>query len=77
MPVCCCVCEPPETAKSLGDDTRAVVALPNWHLEHELHTLVCSNVSVRGREERGLRAHRRVLETRTRAEVNVRPRPLV
>ena len=26
-----CMCEPTETAQSLGDDTDAVVTLPKWH----------------------------------------------
>ena len=34
----CCMCEPMETAQSLGDDTHAVVARPKWAREHGLHT---------------------------------------
>ena len=32
------MCEPVETAQSLGDDTHAVVARPKWAREHGLHT---------------------------------------
>ena len=32
------MCEPMETAESLGDDTHAVVARPKWAREHGLHT---------------------------------------
>ena len=28
--VCCCMCEPQETAQSLGDDTYAVLGRPRW-----------------------------------------------
>ena len=32
-----CTCEPTETARSLGDDTHAVVTRPKWAPEHGLH----------------------------------------
>ena len=31
MSVSCCVCEPMETAQSLGDDTHAVIVLQSGH----------------------------------------------
>ena len=30
IPMSCCMCEPMETAQSLGDDTHAVVTRPKW-----------------------------------------------
>ena len=33
-----CMCEPVETAQSLGDDTHAVGTRPKWAREHGLHT---------------------------------------
>ena len=44
-----CMCEPLETAQSLGDDTRAVVARPKWAREHGLHR-VWSRVTSMGCE---------------------------
>ena len=62
------MCEPVETAQSLGDDTHVVVARPKWAREHGSHTECGHVVSM------GLRAWPidDVLRTRTRAEVNVR-----
>ena len=64
----CCMCEPSETAQSPGDDTHAVAARPKWIQEHGFHR-VCGPFY---RWVASL-AHREVLETRTRAEVTVRP----
>ena len=55
-----------------GDDTHAVGTRPRWAQEHGIHTEcgpLCRWVASL--------AHRQVLGTRTWAEVNVRPRPLV
>ena len=55
-----------------GDNTHAVATRPKWAQEHGLHTKcgsLCRWVASV--------AHRKVLETRTRANENVRPRPLV
>ena len=72
MSTCLCMCEPMETAQSLGDDTHAVVKRPKWPSEHERHTAcgpLCWLVTSL--------AHQQVLGTRTRAELNVSPRPLM
>ena len=72
MSTCLCMCEPVETAQSLGDDTHAVVKRPKWALEHERHTAcgpLCWWVTSL--------AHQWVLGTRTRAELNVSPQPLM
>ena len=45
MTASCCMCDPPEMAHSLGDDTHAVMTLPKWH-ESTDFTLVWSTVSV-------------------------------
>ena len=71
MSISCCMCEPMETAQSLGDDSHAVVTRPKWAWEHRLQR-VCGPLC------RGVvcLAHRSVLE-QGRAEVHARPRPLV
>ena len=68
MPMSCCMCESQETAQSLGDDTHEVVKRPKWASEHGQHTQC-------GRFCRWVEslAHRQVLGTWSRAEVNVRP----
>ena len=38
IPMSCCMCEPKETAQSLGDDTHAVVKRPRWASEYGQHT---------------------------------------
>ena len=48
MPTSCCMCEPLETAQSLGDDTHAVVSRPKSASEHGLHIGVQSALSVGG-----------------------------
>ena len=67
-----CMCEPVETAQSLGDDTYAVVTRPKWAREQGLHKVCgppCRWV---------VRLYpRNLLDTRTWAEVTVRPRPFV
>ena len=40
----CCMCEPMETAQSLGDDTHAVVIRLTWAREHGLHRGVVPSV---------------------------------
>ena len=67
MSMSCCMCEPMETAQSLGDDTHAVVARPSGHESTDDTQSVVPHVGL---------AHRRVLGTRTWVEVNVRPHPL-
>ena len=37
-PMSCCMCEPMETAQSLGDDTHAVVKRPKWAWEYGIDT---------------------------------------
>ena len=37
-PMSCCMCEPTETAQSLGDDAHAAVKRPKSASEHGLHT---------------------------------------
>ena len=54
-----------------GDDTHAVGTRPKWAREHVIH-IYCGSLC---RWVASL-AHRQVLETGTRANVNVRPRPL-
>ena len=71
MSMSCCMCEPMETAQSLGDDTHAVVLGPMWASEHGLHCVVWSLLSVGCKPGPSISAR-----TRTRADVNVRPRPL-
>ena len=67
----CCMCEP-VTAQSLGDDAHAVVKWPKWASEHgPTHIGVVQCVG-----GAASLAHRYALDTRTRAEVNVRSRPL-
>ena len=39
------MCEPVETAQSLGDDTPVVIARPKWAREHGLRTDVWSHMS--------------------------------
>ena len=43
----CCMCEPTETAQSLGDDTHAVVKRPRRASERGLHTK-CGSLCVSG-----------------------------
>ena len=43
----CCMCEPTETAQSLGDDTHAVVKRPRTASEHGFHTK-CGSLCVSG-----------------------------
>ena len=71
MPMSCCMCEPMETAQSLGDDTHAVAMGPMWAGEHGLHCVVWSLMSVGCKPGQSTGAR-----TRTRANVSVRPRPL-
>ena len=68
----CCRCEPVETAGSLGGDTHAVGTRPKW--AREARTAQSAVPLCRWGASL---AHRQVLETRTRAEVNVRPRLLM
>ena len=69
MTTSCCKCEPMETGPSLGDDTHAVAARPEWAREHGLHMGVvhCVGGFFRLGPSKGA-------QTRTWAEVNVRPR---
>ena len=67
----CCMCEPLETAQSLWRRHTCGGYTAKVGRDHGLHT-VCGPMR---RWVAGL-AHRKVLETRTWAEVNVRPRPL-
>ena len=71
MTMSSCMCEPMETARSLGDDTHAVVTLLKGHQS--------TDSTVRGPWRRWVEslAHPMRARTRTRAKVNVRPRPLV
>ena len=70
MSMSCCVCEPMETAQSLGNDTHAMMKRPRWVSEHGRHKKCgspcpvgglrawpvdkCSNKDV-GESERGAR----------------------
>ena len=36
----CCMCEPTETAQSLGDDAHAVATRPKWAREHGTQSVV-------------------------------------
>ena len=69
----CCMCEPVETVQSPDDDTHAVGTRPKWARERGLHTQ-CGpfflSVGCKPGPSIGDR-------TRTRANVNVRPRPPV
>ena len=66
-PMSCCMCEPTETAQSLGDEAHAAVKRPKSASEHGLHTKC------------GFRKYSPLIgvQTRTRANLNVRPRHLV
>ena len=68
MSMSCCMCEPMETAPSLGDDTHAVGARPKWTREHGIHAERGPIVSVGCTPGPSTSAR-----TRTWAEVNVRP----
>ena len=71
MTMSSCMCEPMETAQSLGEDTHAVVTRLKGHQS--------TDCTVCGPWRRWLEslAHAMRARTRTRANVNVRPRPLV
>ena len=71
MTMSSCMCEPMETAQSLGDDTHAVVTRLKGHQS--------TDCTVCGSWRRCVEslAHQMRARTRTRANVNVRPRPLV
>ena len=71
MTMSSCMCEPMETAQSLGDDTHAVVTRLKEHQSTE-----CTVCGPWRRWVESL-AHPMRARTRTRANVNVRPRPLV
>ena len=66
-----CMCEPMETAQSLGDDTHAVVTRLRGHQSTD-----CTVCGPLRRWVESL-AHPMRARTRTRANVNVRPRPLL
>ena len=72
-PMSCSMCEPTDTAQSLGDDAHVAVKRPKSASEHGLHTkCVCVFFTV-GSESSPLIG----VQTRTRANMNVRPRHLV
>ena len=66
-----CMCEPMETAQSLGDDTHAVVTRLRGHQSTD-----CTVCGPLRRWVESL-AHPMRARTRTRANVNVRHRPLL
>ena len=66
-----CMCEPMETAQSLGDDTHAVVTRLRGH-----QSTGCTMCGPLRRWVESL-AHPMRARSRTRANVNVRPRPLL
>ena len=67
-----CPCPHVRACGDSPDDTHAVVMGPKWAREHGLHSAVRSQVSVGCKSGPSIGARRRA-----RAEVNVRPRPLV
>ena len=71
MTVSSCMCEPMETARSLGDDTHEYVTRLKGHQSTD-----CTVCGPWRRWVESL-AHPMRARTRTRGNVNVRPRPLV